>query len=264
MFGLDIAEGVATLTLSRAPVNAISDEWMQRFNAEIDALLPRSDWKVLHFRSDQKAFCAGADISQIREFMDMPDGPDRMYAFIATIQRLYVRIEQLDRVTLAEIGGAAMGGGLELALACDLRVAATEAKLGLPEARLGLIPAAGGTQRLARLCGPSLAARIILAAEVLDGAAALESGVVQWAFPRAELAARTLEIARRIAALPVAALIASKSCMAAVREGGRGGFTDELEETRRLLRNAETRQCVDAFLSGTAAYTTRAKKGADR
>ena len=119
--------------------------------------------------------------------MEARDGPDRMYAYVAGIQRLYARIERLPQVTLAEIGGAAMGGGLELALACDLRIAAVEAKLGLPEARLGLIPGAGGTQRLTRLCGRPVAARLILGAETLDGAAARELGIVHWAVPRAEL-----------------------------------------------------------------------------
>lgn len=263
MFGLNIAHGVATLTLSRAPVNAISDEWMRGFHRELDGLETRADWNVLHLRSDQKAFCAGADIKDIRAFMQAPDGPDRMYAFIAGIQRLYARIERIERVTLAEIGGAAMGGGLELALSCDLRIAAVEAKLGLPEARLGLIPAAGGTQRLPRLCGPSLAARLILGAEVLDGAQARDCGMAQWAFPRAELAERTIEIARRIAALPVAALVASKACLGVASEGQRGGFADELEETRRLLTNPETQACVEAFVNGTAAYLQRAKKGAE-
>src|SRR4249919_2732147 len=151
MFALTIAEGVATLTLSRAPVNAISEEWMRRFDGELDALAARDDWKVLHLRSDQKVFCAGDDLREVQAFIQMAYGPDRMYAFVANIQRLYARIERIDRVTLAEIGGAAMGGGLELALSCDLRVAAVEAKIALPEARLGLIPAAGGTQRFTRL-----------------------------------------------------------------------------------------------------------------
>ena len=95
---------------------------------------------VLHIRSDQKVFCAGADLKEVRARMDAADGADRMYAYVAGIQRLYARIERLPQVTLAEIGGAAMGGGFELALACDLRIAANEAKLGLPEARLGSDP----------------------------------------------------------------------------------------------------------------------------
>ena len=263
MLSLDVAEGVATITLSRPPVNAISEEWMALFGEKLDELDRRDDWKVLLLRSDQKVFCAGADLRQIRELMDVPDGPDRMYAYIAKIQRLYVRIEQIERVTLAEIGGAAMGGGLELALSCDLRVAAAEAKLGLPEARLGLIPAAGGTQRLTRLCGPSMATRLILNAEVLDGNSARDFGVVQWAFPRAELAARTRELARRIASLPVAALIGCKTCLTAAGEPGRGGYTDELEVTRRLLTNKETQQCVSAFLAGQVSHAA-AKKGGNQ
>ena len=99
------------------------------------------------FAPDQKVFCAGADLKEVRARMDAPDGADRMYAYVAGIQRLYARIERLPQVTVAEIAGAAIGGGLELALACDLRIAANEAKLGLPEVRLGLIPGAGGTQR---------------------------------------------------------------------------------------------------------------------
>jgi enoyl-CoA hydratase len=141
MITLTHGDGIATLSLSRPPVNAVSDEFITLFDATLDELAAQSDWKVLHVRSDQKVFCAGADLVQVRERFEAPDGPDRTYRFVAKLQRLYQRLEQLPQVTLAEIGGAAMGGGLELALACDLRIVALEAKLGLPEARLGLIPA---------------------------------------------------------------------------------------------------------------------------
>jgi enoyl-CoA hydratase/carnithine racemase len=264
MFVTSIVDGIAVLTLCRAPVNAINEEWLRYFESELDALSVRADWNVLHIRSDQKVFCAGADLLEMRERMDDPNGPDRMYAYVAGIQRLYARIERLPQVTLAEIAGAAMGGGLELALACDLRIAASNAKLGLPEAQLGLIPGAGGTQRLTRLCGRSVAARLILGAETLDGLAACELGIVQWTFPPADLQRQTAEIVRRIAALPSAALAASKACIAAAGEPGRGGYTDELEATRRLLNNAETRQRVEAFLVGRANSATRRKQGAVR
>src|SRR5450830_146154 len=220
MFQIQTAGAVTTLTLSRAPVNAISEEWVREFDAKLDELGNGPPCTVLHIRSDQKVFCAGADLKEMRGRMDMADGPDRMYAYVAGIQRLYARIETLPQVTLAEISGAAMGGGLELALACDLRIAANEAKVGLPEARLGLIPGAGGTQRLTRLCGPALAARLILGAEVLDGATAAALGVVHWSAPRAELPARASEIVCRIAELPAAALAASKACIAAACQPG--------------------------------------------
>ncbi|MGB7687506.1 MAG: enoyl-CoA hydratase/isomerase family protein, partial [Pseudolabrys sp.] len=193
----DTKDAVTTLTLSHPPVNAISEEWVRVFDAKLDQLANGPRYTVLHIRSDQKVFCAGADLKEVRTRMHASDGADRMYAYVASIQRLYARIERLPQVTLAEIGGAAMGGGLELALACDLRIAATEANLGLPEARLGLIPGAGGTQRLTRLCGPALAARLILGAEIIDGAAAERLGVVHWTAPHVELPQRTAEIAHR-------------------------------------------------------------------
>jgi enoyl-CoA hydratase len=264
MIFTNTSDTVTVLTLSHPPVNAISDEWVRAFDAKLDDLAAGPPCTVLHIRSDQKVFCAGADLREVRAHMEAPDGADRMYAYVAGIQRLYARIERLPQVVLAEIGGAAMGGGLELALACDLRIAAAEAKLGLPEARLGLLPGAGGTQRLARLCGPALAARLILGAEILDGVAASALGVVNWAVPRVELAQRAAEIVRGIANLSAAALAASKACIAAAGHSDRGGYTDELEFTRLLLNNAETRQRVDAFLAGSTESSMHMKKGAAR
>jgi enoyl-CoA hydratase/carnithine racemase len=265
MFIANVADNVAVLTLSRAPVNAVSEEWVELFNAQLDRLSAHSGWSVLHIRSDQKVFCAGADLHEVRERMDDPKGPDHTYAFVASMQRLYARVERLPQVTLAEIGGAAMGGGLELALACDLRVAASNAKLGLPEAQLGLIPGAGGTQRLTRLCGRSVASRLILGAESLDGLAARDLGLVHWAFNPCELQRQTEEIVCRLATLPGAALAASKACIAAAAEPGRGGYVDELEATRRLLTDVDTRRRVNAFLSSRMAETVRHKQqGAGR
>src|SRR5471032_2527400 len=200
MFQISTAGPVTTLTLSHPPVNAISDEWVRTFDSKLDQL--GSACSVLHIRSDQKVFCAGADLKEMRGRMDMADGPDRMYAYVASIQRLYARIEKLPQVTLAEIGGAAMGGGFELALSCDLRIAAAEAKLGLPEARLGLIPGAGGTQRLTRLAGTAIASRMILTCEMADGVSAQTLGLVQWSAPGSDLAARAEQIASAIADLP--------------------------------------------------------------
>ncbi len=250
MFKLSVADRIATLTLSRPPVNAINQEWVGLFCRMLDDLAARKSWNVLHLRSDQNVFCAGADLKQVRDHIDASDGPERMYDYVAEIQHLYRRIEQLPQVTLAEIGGAAMGGGLELALACDLRIAADAVKLGLPEARLGLSPGAGGTQRLTRLCGRSVAARLILGAEVITGAVARELGVVHWAVAQGDLAARAAEIARRVAALPASALRWGKVCIAAAAEPGDDGYRDELEATRRLLTMNETRERVQAFFAG--------------
>lgn len=262
MLTSNFANGIAVVTLSHPPVNAISEEWVERFERALDAMSGQADWRVLHIRSDQKVFSAGADLREIRARMDGPNGADRMYSFAAGIQRLFARIERLPQVSVAEIGGAAMGGGLELALACDLRIAADTAQMGLPEARLGLIPGAGGTQRLTRLCGRAVAARLILGAEVIDARTALALGVVHWVFAPAELRRQTDEIVRRIAALPGAALAASKACIDAAGLPGRSGYADELEATRRLLNDAETRTRVNAFLAGRTDVAMRRNQGA--
>jgi len=250
MFAVNVSDQVATIVMRSAPVNALSGAWIAGFVQRIDELAGRDDWKVLHIRSDQKVFCAGADLKEMRARFDAADGPNRTYAYVASIQRLYRRIEMLPQVTLSEIGGAALGGGFELALSCDLRIAAFEAKVGLPEVKLGLIPGAGGTQRLTRLAGRGLANRLILTGEAIDGAEAQRLGIVQWSCPKSELVSHAAEIARNIAALPRPALAAAKRCIAAASEPGRGGFSDELEATYGLQTDPETRERVKDFLAG--------------
>jgi len=250
MFSTIVADQIATLTMSSPPVNALSEAWLAGLSHEIDQLSARRDWKVLHLRSDQKVFCAGGDLKEMRIRFEASDCEDRAYSYIASIQRVFARIESLPQVTLAEIGGAALGGGFELALVCDLRVAAIETKIGFTEVKLGLIPGAGGTQRLTRLVGRGLASRLILGAEVIDGATALELGIAQWAYPRAEIQERTAEIAKRIAVLPTAALTAAKFCVKSADQPGRGGYIDELEKSRELQTDAETRALISNFLSG--------------
>jgi enoyl-CoA hydratase/carnithine racemase len=239
---------VVVATFSRPPVNAFDDALIARFDAIIDEVVADPSVVVLHLRSDQKVFCAGADLAFMQECFATREGPDVMADLARRMQRLFARLESVAAVTLAEIGGAALGGGLELALACDLRVAAREAKLGLPEAGLGLLPAAGGTQRLTRLCGSGAAKRLILGAEIVDGAEAHRLGIVQWTQPREQLAAWTADLAQRIATLPAAALAASKRCIAAAIDPGRDGFADEIVETRTLYEHPETRRRVAAFL----------------
>jgi enoyl-CoA hydratase/carnithine racemase len=172
-----------------------------------------------------------------------------MMALVTRMQRLAARLEAAPLVTLAEIGGAALGGGFELALGCDLRIAANEAKLGLPEVELGLLAAAGGTQRLTRLVGPGLARRLILGAERVDGAAAERLGLVQWALPRVELEPAARALAQRLAAMPRHAVAAAKQCIAAALDPARDGFAEELAQTRRLYQHPVTHERVAAFLA---------------
>ncbi len=247
-----IRGGVACLVLDRPPVNAISEAWLREFHGCLDELAVRADWQLLHIRSAQKAFCAGADLAEMRARLASPDGIDSMVSVAAGMQELFARIEALPQVTLVEIGGAALGGGFELALACDLRVAAHEARLGLPEVRLGLVPGAGGTQRLTRQAGRATALRMVLTGEAIDGAVAQSLGLVQWALPRADLAARAAELAQGIAALPRDALLACKRCIGAADDPARDGYAEELVASRRLYASEAARGLVGAFLSGAA------------
>jgi enoyl-CoA hydratase/carnithine racemase len=243
MIRLEVAGAVAVATLARPPVNAIHEAWVARLRAVI---AQAKNWHVLLIRSEQKVFSAGADLALMRSRFDGADGRRKMVALARGMQRAFALLEASPLVSIAEIGGAAMGGGLELALACDFRIASAAAQLGLPEARLGLLPGAGGTQRLTRLCGEATAKRLILGAEVVDGAQAARLGVVQWAVPQEALAARAMQLAQDLAGLPAEALAGCKRCIAAA--GGEEGYELELEATGKLLAGAGTQARVRAFL----------------
>ena len=248
MFEMMVSDRIATVTMCRPPVNALSEEWGDAFDELLDGLAARGDWAVLHLRSSQKVFAAGADLAQIHSWTRERCPARRLSRYIARLQAVFHRLQQLPQVTLAEIGGAALGGGLELALSCDLRVAAAEAKLGLPEVGLGLIPGLGGTQRLTRLCGAGVASRMILGAEVVDGVGARELGLVQWSVARASIADEAATLARRIAGLPAPALRAAKELIAAAGASSATGFALERELGGQLLETREAKACILAFL----------------
>ncbi len=247
MITLAIEGSVAKATLSRPPVNAINEEWLDALEAVLDAIEKDENVSVLWIRSDGRAFCAGADLDFMRSRFGTGEGRKSIVALVRRLQKAYARIEAAPVVSVAEIGGAAMGGGFELALACDLRVVSETAKLGLPEARLGLLPGAGGTQRLTRICGDAVARRLILGAEVMEGATALALGAVHWAVPALSLEPFTEKLVRSIADLPRGALGECKACIAAALDGGVDGYQAELDGTLRLLAQPETQARVKRF-----------------
>jgi enoyl-CoA hydratase len=247
---LSVADRIATVTLNRPPVNAFDAGMFGAFNAILDGLEGRTDWSVLHVRSALKVFSAGADLTEISKHFASADKMEAAGEVTRPFQALFQRIADLPQVSLAEIGGAAMGGGYELALGCDLRIAANEAKLGLPEVGLGLLPGGGGTQRLTLIAGPAVAARIILSGESVDGTTARELGMLQWAVPSTELALEASKITARLAGLPPLALAAAKVCIRLARDPDRNGFAAETEWTGRLLATEETQRRVGDFLAG--------------
>lgn len=249
MLSISESGSVLTITLSRDPVNAVDDAWIDAFGDAIAKLGERDDLAVVRIRSGLRTFCAGADLKLMQRSLEGSAGVDAMVSVVQRMQRLFDAIEALPQVTVAEIGGSALGGGFELALSCDLRMASTLAVLGLPEARLGLLPGAGGTQRLLRLCGANVARRLILTAEAVTGDVALELGLVHWAVTPDALARESQALVERIGALSAPALAACKRCLRAALEPGLSGYLIERLETRALYQNPDTRQRVSGFVN---------------
>lgn len=249
MMKLDFDGARAVLTLDRPPANAINAEWLAGFHAALDELGRRPATAVLHLRSAQRLFSAGADLRLMAASLESAAGADAMLAVAEGMQRAFDRLGALPQVTLAEIGGAALGGGLEMALACDLRCVADEAVVGLPEVRLGLLPGAGGTQRLASLCGAAVAKRLILGAETVRGAQAVALGLAHWHAPAAELPVLARDRVDTLCALPAAALAACKRCIDLASPPQPAGYLAELFETRRLYGSEPTRALVQEFIT---------------
>ena len=239
---------VLVATLARPPVNAIDDELLAQIDAVVEAAEADRSVSVLHLRSAERVFCAGADLALMQESIAR-QGAESMVGVVRRMQRVFDRLERASFVSLAEIGGAAYGGGLELALACDLRVAAESAQFAFPEVGLGLLPAAGGTQRLTALAGPSVARRLILSGETIGGAVAERLGLVQWTQPDAALADWAAALAAQLATRSRAALAANKRCIAFAEGDFDAGHAEELAATRELYADPATLACVSAFLT---------------
>jgi enoyl-CoA hydratase len=240
---------VTRVTLSRSPLNALNPELVAQFDAAVAHVRSRASAMVVHIRSDQRVFCAGGDLEFMRSLMTSgTPGPD-MRRFVGKLQVALQTLASLPAISVCEINGAALGGGLEIALACDMRIASDRAKLGLPEIGLGLLPAAGGTQRLPRLVGPTNARRIILRSLVLEAEEARAIGLVDEVFPAETCAKDTRELIDRLLAQSRSALAAAKHCMALAHPSNTSGYELELDEIERLIGDAETRQRVEKFLA---------------
>jgi enoyl-CoA hydratase/carnithine racemase len=201
---------LAWITIARPEVmNCLSFPALRRFRTLLGEL--REDLSIRCFLitgAGEKAFCAGADL---KERLSMP--AERVPLFVKNIRALMDDVEALAQPTIAVINGFAFGGGTELALACDLRVAAEEAELGLTETSLAIIPGAGGTQRLPRLVGKSRAKDLILTGRKLAALEAERIGLVNRVAPRARLRESALELARAIAANGPVAVRAAKDAI---------------------------------------------------
>jgi len=200
-------DAIALIRLNRPrKLNAIDPRMVRELGETIAAIRADPAIRAVIITGEGRAFSAGADIAAMAA---MPD-PPAFYRFIEAIQTTFSAIEELDRPVIAAINGIALGGGCELALCCDLRVMAEDAAIGVPEITLGMLPGAGGTQRLPRHLPPAIARQAIYFGEPLPAAQAGQHGLVNSVVPREEVLPTARAWARKLVELPPLALRAAK------------------------------------------------------
>jgi len=202
---LEVDAGVGTIRLDRPPVNAMNALMQNQLHAVALEAAARDDVRAVVIYGGTRSFAAGADVKEMAA-MTHAD----MVARAVPLQAAFTAVAQIPKPVVAAITGYALGGGCELALAADLRFCADSAKLGQPEILLGVIPGAGGTQRLARLVGPARAKDLVFTGRMVDSDEALRIGLVDKVLPSASVYEAALEWAAQFAAGPAAALRAAK------------------------------------------------------
>jgi enoyl-CoA hydratase len=239
---------VWTLTLNRPEVlNALSAQVLEELNQALSEISEKSFQaaKVLILTgAGEKAFVAGADIKEINQL-----GVDSAERFAEMGQAVFRRLENLQIPVIAAVNGFALGGGLELALACDFIYASENAKFGLPEVTLGLIPGFGGTVRLARVVGLPKAKEMIFTGNMLSAAEALEAGLVNKVVPLNELLAIVLKTAETISTRgPVAVGASKRSVMEAYDHEIDSAMSVEAAQFAALFRTEDVKEGTKAFI----------------
>lgn len=194
-FKVKIDEYIATITFNRPPANALSSNVLKELTSLLDTIESNDDVRVLVIHGEGRFFSAGADI---KEFTTINSG-EEFSELARKGQDLFERMERYPKPIIASIHGAALGGGLELAMACHFRLVSKNAKLGLPELQLGLIPGFAGTARLPRYVGIAKAAQMLWTSDPVSGVEAVQYGLANEAFPEEKLHEETMKIARKIA-----------------------------------------------------------------
>lgn len=205
---VDVDEGVATILLQRPPMNALCRQMQREIREAAELVSQRADVGAVVVYGGPRVFAAGADIKE----MGGMTYQDMLRASIG-LQDAFTAVARIPQPTIAAVTGYALGGGCELALCCDLRIVADDARLGQPEILLGVIPGAGGTQRLPRLVGVARAKELIFTGRQVDAAEALAIGLANQVAPAAEVYPAAQELARRLAKGPALALRAAKEAV---------------------------------------------------
>jgi enoyl-CoA hydratase/carnithine racemase len=241
---VEVTDRLAVVTISRPEVrNALSRQVLADLRAALATLREDDQVGVVAITgAGEKAFVAGADITQLQGYT-LHTGLD------AEMQRLFDEIEAFEKPTIAAVNGFALGGGCELAMSCDIRIAADSARFGLPETNLSVLPGAGGTQRLARLVGTGRAIELILTGRFVDAAEAREIGLVTSVVPPAELLDTVRTVADRILAKgPLAVRLAKLVVRAGMDADQRTGLVVERLAQALLYTTDDKREGATAFL----------------
>jgi len=249
---IDTSESVATLTIDRPEVkNALDLETVNAIRAALQTLATDAGVGILIITGGgEAAFVSGADINDIRA-----RGRDEGLAAINS--SLFAEIERFPRPTIAAVNGYALGGGCELALACDIRIASDTAKFGQPELGLGIIPGAGATQRLPRIIGMGRAKHLILTGEIIDAKQALEIGLVTAIAPPGQLQIRARELAKKVLRQgPLAAKLAKIAVNASARVDMDSGLLIETLAQALCYSSEDKLEGTTAFLEKRKAKFT--------
>ena len=253
---LESVDGIGTIRLDRPPVNALNDQVRDELAAAASAAAADDEIRAVILYGGEKVFAAGADVKQMAEanYAAMADRSGRLQAALSLVAAI-------PKPVVAAITGYALGGGLELALAADFRVAGENARLGQPEILLGIIPGAGGTQRLPRLVGPARAKDIVFTGRMVKAAEALAMGLVDVVVPDASVYQAALDLVQRYAVGPALALRAAKQ---AIDHGLDVDLATGLEIERvqfaALFATEDQRSGMQSFIEngpGQATFTGR-------
>jgi enoyl-CoA hydratase len=238
---------VAVVTIDNPPMNALSAALLDELEGEIDVLDADDDVRAIVLRGGgERAFVAGADI---KEFPSLRDSPPTEGGSARGIQKLGNRMDEARTPFVAAIQGFCLGGGLELAMCCDVRVASDEAQLGQPEIKLGLIPGGGGTQRMPRLVGQGRAMLLNLTGDFIDAGTAERWGLVEKVVPAGTVADAAVELARTIAARSPVSVGVLRALARETRDLPLAeGLRAEAEGFRRCLASEDGLEGVTAFI----------------
>jgi enoyl-CoA hydratase len=251
---LEASAGVAKLTINRPQsLNALNGQLLTELECAISRLEQDDDVKVVVITgAGEKAFVAGADIKEMAS-LDSFQG----HSFALKGQKVMLALRKMKKPVIAALNGYALGGGLELALACDFIYASDKAKVGFPEVTLGIMPGFGGTQNLARLIGPAKANEMIFTGRMISAEKALAWGIVNEVYPAAELLTKALETASTIAGTGLVGVAYAKDAIAnGLNMTKEDGFRYEASLFGVLFATKDQREGMAAFVEKRAADFT--------